>query len=273
MTALEGWVTRVEAHHEQSRRIQERSAWAPDESGRYVAGMFVADPRRTDDLVLNRLLHAVSPATTVLDVGGGAGRYALPLALACNHVTVIEPDPGMVRALREQMARHRIANITVVEDTWQAARVEPADVVLCAHVIYDVVAIQDFVRWLTVHARERVLLVATMPWRMSMLSAFWPRIHGEERITLPSVPELLPLLWELGVFPNLEMLSLHRPEPFGDRDQALTLLRRMIYVKPGGEQDARLQSALDALTCEVPGGIALRDALPHRQAVVSWSDE
>ncbi len=273
MTAVEAWVTRVEAHHEQSRRIQEQSAWAPDESGRYVAGMFVADPRRTDDPVLNRLLQAVSPATSVLDVGGGAGRYALPLALVCKEVIVIEPDPGMVRALREQMAHHRIANITVVEEKWQDARVEPTDVVLCAHVIYDVVAIREFVQWLTVHARERVLLVANMPWRMHVLSAFWPLVHDEDRITLPSVPELLPLLWELGVFPNLEMLSINPPEPFGDRERLLAIVRRMIYVKPGSDQDARLQSALDALTDEVPGGIALRDAAPLREALVSWSDE
>jgi SAM-dependent methyltransferase len=271
MTALETWVARVGAHHEQSLRIQAQSGWAPDESGRYVADMFVADPRRTDDPVLNRLLRAVSPATTVLDVGGGAGRYALPLALACKEVTVVEPDPGMVRALREQMVRHQIANITVVEDTWQAARVEPADVVLCAHVIYDVVAIEEFVRWLTLHARERVLLVAMMPWRMQVLAAFWPPVHGEERITLPSVAELLPLLWELGVFPDLEMLSVHPPEPFGDRERTLAILRRMTYVKPGSEQDARLQTALGALTDEVPGGIALRNAMPYREALVSWS--
>jgi len=270
MRAEEAWVARVGAHHEQSRRIQEQSGWAPDESGRYVANMFVADPQRTGDPVLNRLLRAVSPAATVLDVGGGAGRYALPLALACKAVIVVEPDPGMVRALQDQMARHRIANITVVEEKWQDAHVDPADVVLAAHVIYDVVAIDEFLRWLTTHARERVLLLATMPWRMSVLSAFWPLVHGEARITLPSVPELLPVLWELGVFPDLEMLSVHRPDPLGDRDQALAVLRRMIYVKPGSEQDARLHDALTVLTDEAPGGLALKDPGLSREALVSW---
>jgi 2-polyprenyl-3-methyl-5-hydroxy-6-metoxy-1,4-benzoquinol methylase len=270
MTALEAWVARVGAHHEQSLRIQKQAAWAPDESGRYVASMFVGDPQRTDDPVLNRLLRAVSPATTVLDVGGGAGRYALPLALACNEVIVVEPDPGMVRTLREQMAGHRIENITIVEENWQDAHVQPANVVLCAHVIYDVVAIEEFVGWLSAHARDQVLLVANMPWRMQVLSAFWPLVHGEERITLPSVPELLPLLWELAVFPNLEMLSVHAPEPFRDRDQALSIVRRMIYVVPGSEQDARLQSALGELAEAAPGGIALRGAVPVREALVSW---
>jgi 2-polyprenyl-3-methyl-5-hydroxy-6-metoxy-1,4-benzoquinol methylase len=270
MTALEAWKARVGAHHEQSLRIQKQAAWAPDESGRYVASMFVGDPHRTDDPVLNRLLRAVSPATRVLDVGGGAGRYALPLALACKEVIVVEPDPGMVRTLREQMAAHRAENITVVEEKWQDAHLQPADVVLCAHVIYDVVAIEEFVRWLTAHAREQVLLVANMPWRAQALSAFWPRVHGEERIILPSVPELLPLLWELDVFPNLEMLSVHAPEPFRDRDHALAMVRRMTYVVPSSAQDARLHSALDVLAEAVPGGITLRGAAPVRAALVSW---
>jgi SAM-dependent methyltransferase len=271
MTALEAWVSRVGAHHEQSRRIQEQSAWTPDASGRYVAATFVADPRRTDDPDLDRLLGAVTPATTVIDVGGGAGRYALPLALACRQVTVIEPDPGMVKALREQMARHGIANITIVEDRWQTARVEPADVVLGAHIIYDVLAISEFVHWLADHAREWVLLLATMPWPMNMLSPFWPPVHGEHRVTLPSVPELLPVLWELGIFPDLEMLSVHPPEAIRDRDQILAVLRRMIYVKPGSEQDTRLQSALDGLADETPAGFIVRNAEPRREALVSWS--
>ena len=117
MTAVDAWVARVGAHHEQSLRIQKQAAWAPDESGRYMASMFVGDPQRRDDLALNRLLRAVSPATTVLDVGGGAGRYALPLALAGKEVIVVEPDPGMVRTLREQLARHRMENITIVEES------------------------------------------------------------------------------------------------------------------------------------------------------------
>jgi hypothetical protein len=84
------------------------------------------------------------------------------------------------------------------------------------------------------------------------------------------VPELLPLLWELDVFPDLEMLSVQSPDPFLDRDQALALSRRMTYVVPLSEQDARLQSALDVLAEAVAGGIALRGAVPVREVLVSW---
>ncbi|MYA49655.1 MAG: hypothetical protein F4Y25_02765 [Chloroflexi bacterium] len=38
------------------------------------------DPYRTDDAVLNGLYSILGTDADVLDVGGGAGRYALPLA-------------------------------------------------------------------------------------------------------------------------------------------------------------------------------------------------
>jgi len=43
------------------------------------SSFFKADPRRTDDVEVNRLVQEVTPATTLLDVGAGAGRFALPL--------------------------------------------------------------------------------------------------------------------------------------------------------------------------------------------------
>jgi hypothetical protein len=66
-----------------------------------LAANFRADPTRTDDPVVNFLLGFAGPERTVLDVGGGAGRYALPLALRSKSVTVVEPSPSMTSALSD----------------------------------------------------------------------------------------------------------------------------------------------------------------------------
>ena len=62
------------------------------------------DPYRTDDAVLNALYAVLGKDADVLDVGGGAGRYALPLATRSRHVTVVEPSEDSVDLLKERAA-------------------------------------------------------------------------------------------------------------------------------------------------------------------------
>jgi 16S rRNA G527 N7-methylase RsmG len=85
------------------------------------------DPHRTDDVEFERLTQGVNPTTTLLDVGAGAGRFALPLALRCKHVTAVEPPPSMGETLRHLAAEAGIANVTLVASPWDEAEVEPTD--------------------------------------------------------------------------------------------------------------------------------------------------
>ena len=94
MSAVEHWRNRVETHHAQSIRVQEQGEPAGD-FWRPFASAFRVDPHRTDDPVLNALRRDLDSSATLIDVGGGAGRFALPLALACRHVTVVEPSESM----------------------------------------------------------------------------------------------------------------------------------------------------------------------------------
>src|SRR5436305_644597 len=79
--AVEAWKERVEAHHAQSIRTQQAMGWSSAGQGGFFASLFSADPRRTDDPVLDLLISQIPAGASVLDVGGGAGRFALPLAL------------------------------------------------------------------------------------------------------------------------------------------------------------------------------------------------
>src|SRR5438034_4539174 len=99
-SAAEACKARIEAHGEQSLRARGDQPEPADFWSTLAAG-FRADPRRRDDPVVNLLAEWITPETTVLDVGGDAGRYALPLALRCRRVTVVEPSPSMVAQLRE----------------------------------------------------------------------------------------------------------------------------------------------------------------------------
>ena len=108
------WAARVIANRDQVDRFRE----VPDGADFYapVSGLFRADPRRTDDASLDVLRRHLRPGETWLDIGAGAGRYALPLAadLAASggRVIALDPSRGMLGALRELATEFAIDNVT-----------------------------------------------------------------------------------------------------------------------------------------------------------------
>ena len=109
------WAARVVANRDQVDRFRE----IPDGTDFYapVSGLFRADPRRTDDASLDVLRRHLRPGETWLDIGAGAGRYALPiaadLAASGGRVIALDPSRGMLGALRELATEFTIDNVEV----------------------------------------------------------------------------------------------------------------------------------------------------------------
>jgi len=271
ITASTRWREQVKAHHAQTERAREDAGEADYWSGG-IAAQFRDDPSREDDPVLNRLVRWMDAESTVLDVGGGAGRFALPLARRCREVTVVEPSAAMVEQLRAGAAEAEIRNLTVVQENWEAAVVEPADVVLCAHVVYGVAEIEPFLRKLAESAKDPVVIVSHTVSPISVAGPFWKKVHGEERINLPALVELVPVLWEMGVYPDIEMAEVSRGRELPDRETAEMWLRRMTWVVPGSEKDAALQKAIDSAYDEERDAYVLRNQR-SMQGIVTWVTE
>jgi SAM-dependent methyltransferase len=270
MSAIEVWEQRVAAHRAQSQKIRAALGIAAVDRWEAVSPLFKASPRRTDDAEVNRLVREVAPTMTVLDVGGGAGRFALPLALRCQHVTVVEPSPSLGESLRQIATEAGIGNVSLVAQRWQEAEVEPADVVLSAHVIYMVEGIRAFVTKMVAHARQKVLMPTFMRSPMARYAPCWRRVHGEDKHELPGARELMQVLWEMDIYPSLEMFDPRPSRAFKDWQGALETLRQRIHVRPDTAEDARLQQAMRELLIETPGGYAIKGATPERLALISW---
>jgi hypothetical protein len=71
----------------------------------------------------------------------------------------VEPSEGMRKQLAESAADHGIENIVTVPADWLSAKVEDADVVLCAHVVYAIDDIERFVEKLGRRAKRLVAVV------------------------------------------------------------------------------------------------------------------
>ena len=270
MSAIEVWKQSVAANQAQSQKIRAAQGIAEVDRWEVVSPLFKANPRRTDDIEVNRLVREVTPAMTVLDVGGGAGRFALPLALRCRHVAVVEPSPSMGESLRQIAAEAQIDNVSLVAKRWEEAEVEPADVILSAHVIYMIEDIRAFVAKMVAHARQKVLMLMFMRPPLARYAPFWRWVHGEDKHELPGAGEFLQVLWEMDIYPDLEMFEPRPSRAFKDWQTALETLRRRIHVRPDTAEDARLLRVMRELLIETPGGYTMKEAAPEYLALISW---
>jgi len=278
VTVLEtAWAARVRANAEQVERFRE----VPDGTDFYapVSGLFRADPTRTDDSALDALLRLVRPADRWLDIGAGAGRYALPLARALapsgGEVIALDPSASMLDGLREIAAEHGIDNVRVVETRWPPVDTTPfaADVALIAHVGYDIEAIGPFLE--AMESSSRRLCVAILMDRQpsSIADVCWPPVHGEDRVPLPALPDFVELLQARGRAPSVEHLE-REPRRFASRDELEGLLRRQLWVEPGSEADRRFRSALDGLVENgADGAVGLVGQRSLLIGIVTWAPE
>ena len=274
--ALAAWALRVRADRAQVDRFRE----VPDSKDFYgpVSGLFRADPRRTDDETLDGLLALARPEDVWLDIGAGAGRFALPLALRVREVVAVDPSAGMLAALRELADESDIANVRIVEGRWPlepdaagAAGVGPgsADVALIAHLGYDVEAIGPFLEAMEAAARRRCVAVLMDRQPSSIADPLWPEVHGEERIRLPALRELVALLETRGRVPGIREVE-RPPRGFDSFDDLAGFVRRQTWVAEGSPKDERLLAALRARALERDGRWFL-EAQPAVVGIVDWA--
>ena len=228
------------------------------------------DPYRTDDETLNRLFAALGSGTEVLDVGGGAGRYALPLATRSNRVTVVERSADSVELLKSRAEEAGITNVTVINEPWEDANAPKADMALCSLVLHHVAEVGPFVEKLQQHARDRVVVVEMGETPGAMYRPFWERVYGRAPTALPGLAKVLELLWSMDIYPDVEMIDPKIVEMETDVDGAIEQLRQMLTVQEGTAQDDLLRAAAAELLEETPGGLAIRGVAPRREAIISW---
>jgi len=275
------WAARVRGNREQVERLREVAD--PADFYAPVTELFRDDPTRADDPVLNRLLALAEPADTWLDIGAGAGRYALPLARQVREVVAIDPSPGMIRALTGEMATWEIPNIRPLIGRWPAevpaavwaAAVAPtdapadplADASLIAHVGYDIEAIGPFLNAMDRATRRCCVAVLMERSPASISDPYWLAIHGEPRVALPALPEFLALLLARGRL--FEVALSPRPaRRWASPAELLAFLRRQLWLHPESDRAQALERLVMALPTQADGSVVETSEL--QVGVVNW---
>ena len=255
-TAAERWAGELAAW----RIDDEILAAAPESPYGFPPSLYSVDPRGSASPLLDRARAALPGGGSVLDVGCGGGAASVPLVPPAAALVGADESSDMLAAY-ERNARAAGATVRTVHGRWPdvADGVEPADVVVCAHVAYNVADLVPFVLALTSHARSAVVLElhGEHPW--VPIGPLWEVVHHQSRPAGPTAELAVEVLAEVGIAPVVDewvrpVADLSDPDV---RAEVVTFTRRRLCLT--ADRDAEVAALVDA---HPPG--------PRRSVVLSW---
>jgi SAM-dependent methyltransferase len=269
MTAVERWRTQLEAW----AIPEEIIAAAPESPWGFPPGLFAQRAasalHRGLSPANHRALEALPEGGTVLDVGVGGGAGSLPLARKAGLLTGVDSSQAMLDSFAEAAAGEGVESATVL-GSWPdaASSVEPADVVICHHVFYNVADLEPFVRALSEKAIRRVVIEMTPAHPLAWMNDLWLEFHKLARPDGPTYADAVEAVKEMG-FDVQKLLSSGPPvmSGFANRQDAIALVRKRVCLRPDRDED--LAEALGDRLTEHDG---LWTASPpqHEIATLGW---
>ena len=205
-SAADWYAARVDAVLAQRTRLR-----GPQPPGDKRAGcsadhpLVKADPLRPLDPNLAVIASYIEANDVIIDVGGGAGRISLPLALRCREVINVEPSPTMRMGFRRNAAGAGISNTRIIEGEWPEVDTPAGSVALVNHVTYLTREIVPFIKKLEQAGRRRVLITVNSVPGPSFQRVLYQLVHGEAEEVVPGHVELINVIWELGILPDIRV--------------------------------------------------------------------
>jgi hypothetical protein len=255
-SAAYAYAARIDAVAEQRARLQgqviDDSRWDRN------APSYRFDPHREPETNLRLLASYIEPDDEVIEVGGGAGRIALPLALQCAQVTNVEPSAGM-RAEFESLAQEaNIDNVHLMDSRWPPGDIGPVgDLAMTEDVTYFIRDIVPFIEGLVAAARRRVIISIWAFPPPAWDAELWRVVFDEPQVGVPGHTDLLPVLWEMGILPDILMM----PESFSwperlptTRDEAVQFALDQVSPLNRDEAADRVDAEFDDLF-RLDGGV------------------
>lgn len=257
-------------------RQQERLNNPFDESywERYAPG-YRFDPRREPEPLLAAALRYVKSDHQIIEVGGGAGRIGLPLALRARSLLNVEPSAAMREQFRLAVADFEIDNATLLPSRWPTEEGVEGDLVVTADVTYFISDIEAFVRALHDTARRRVIIFTWTVPPPNVNAELFRIAFGESEEPSPSFRELLPVIWSLGIIPDVQVVE----EPFTwpamrvrDDNDAVRMALDELGLPAGHRAGERIRHHLGELF-DRADQYSLRWRIPSRGMLITWSTD
>jgi len=178
----------------------------------------------------------IDKTSRVLDIGAGPGTLALLLSPRVKEITAVEPGEGMVEILNEHVRKEGSTNISCIQKSW-----EDVDVARDLGGQYDVVIASLS---LTMHdiraalakmdeaSRKYVYIFwfVDSPFWEKMYDDLWISLHGDPYYPGPKADCLFNVLYQMGIYANVQMLPLDKDYRFASEMEMNAFFRKRFSV-------------------------------------------
>lgn len=258
-SAYGAWRQQYRASADQAQRL--RTAAPPDDRWGQMVQRF--SPTDAPPEGFDTLVELAGPDATLLDIGAGGGRFAVPLATRLARVFAVDGSPGMTDALEAHAAR--LDNLTVLPPTnWPPPAgydLPTVDIAFTSHVTYFVEDIAGFLDAMDRVATRRCIVIAGDRSGGAPPPAAFEAAHGEPFAEPPAANELVTILAARGTDYEVRRIPATARTLPGDPIQ---LLLARTLVQPDTPQHQRLLRWVE--THGVPDERAM-----NQLAIITWT--
>lgn len=243
------WDTRAKGFN---KRVMRHKGWAEDQ----VAAL------------------CLLPHETVLDVGAGTGRLAIPMAQKTKSVTALDQSAGMLACLKENMAAEGIKNINCIHKSWQDlddGEIKPHDVVLSSNSlgVYD---LKEALTLMDVLAKRAVYIFTFTDRRRD--DGFGEFLRRSEKKRLPAGGPadylvMYNLLADMGIYADIKIMDWQSDEHYTSLDDAVAEWKEMRELPD--EKEPELREFLSMKLVRDDEGLCMHRH--HKQAMISWQKD
>jgi SAM-dependent methyltransferase len=231
----------------------------------YSKGLKFSDfPKTATSFILPR----TRDAKTFLDVGAGCGTLAIPLARGGKSVTALDPSRHMIDILKDEMKRRRIRNIKPVLAAWGEAEVKPHDVIICANVPALLKGPTGFLEDARRLAKKAVFLIVNADPEADKFyyKELYPLLFNRPFEGRGGYFDTYRMLYEMGIFANVEMIEYDFDQPFDSMDEAVEFWKEYIGIVTE-EHDKKLRDFLSGKLVKRKGVLLAKF---HKKSAIIW---
>jgi len=205
---------------------------------------------------------------SVLDVGSGVGRLAIPIASRVATVTAIDPSLGMLRCLKERMKKEGVNNIVCINKRWEdielGVDIEPHDVVIASYSL-GMFDMQEALAKIAAAAKRSVYLFEFVGGWMD--EKLWKKLYGEKHPAWTGYIYLYNILHEIGIYADVQIIDSGYYQRYESLTDAVNRWMEMYNLPPDKEGVVK-EHLFNLVSEESDGTLSL--TRKTKSAVVWW---